>query len=454
MKWIGRYHIQGLLGKGGMGRVYKVMHPTIGRFFALKRLQPSKPLEGLVGAKRLRALFLEEIQRMTSIAHPNILAVLDAELDAWPPYYVMDYHCNSLGQEIGETHRTESPSRPLPVDRAVGYTLQILEGLSRLHHAGIVHRDIKPFNILLTAEDQVKICDFGLSRRRGEKFGAPATLKVGSPFYAPPEQEANPDKAVFASDLYAVGIILYRMLSGRLPEQPAAPISRWHPDLGPNWDSFLECVLDPNPAARYQNAPRMGGDLAALHDRWLADWQTTCHGLTEPDAAHPERTDASRRHVRARPIKTGPRLDPAHFGLDSLWRPSVASVPCFQQDPDGICLTDLATGLTWQRGGSSFALDWYSARDYARELNHEGFGGRTNWRLPTIEELITLLQPNPTGHDHCLPPVFERRPPRLWSSDRRAFTSAWYVNLELGFVSWQDFSCHNAIKAVCSAASH
>ena len=92
MKWIGRYHIQGLLGKGGMGRVYKVMHPTIGRFFALKRLQPSKPLEGLVGAKRLRALFLEEIQRMTSIAHPNILAVLDAEFIVQD----LDYRCQAI----------------------------------------------------------------------------------------------------------------------------------------------------------------------------------------------------------------------------------------------------------------------------------------------------------------------------------------------------------------------
>lgn len=454
MKRIGRYQVQGLLGKGGMGRVYKVVHPTIGRIFALKCLQPSKTLERLIGAKRLRTLFVEEIRRMTSIAHPNILAILDADHGARQPYYVMDYHCNSLGQAIGETCRTESPSRSLPIERAVSYTLQILKGLSRLHHAGIVHRDIKPFNILLTAEEQVKICDFGLSRRRGEKFGAPSTLKVGSPFYAAPEQEANPDKAVVASDLYAVGVMLYRMLSGRLPDRPLTPVSRWQPELDAEWDVFLMRVMAPNPDARYPSATHMENDLAALHDRWQADWQNICDGLTEPVAAHPERTEGSHHHVRARPIKTGPRMGPAHFGLDSLWRPCVAKSPCFQQDPGGLCLTDLTTGLTWQRGGSSFAVDWHSARDYIDWLNQDRFGGRSNWRLPTIEELITLLQPNPTGHDHCLPSVFERRPPRLWSVDRRAFTSAWYVNLELGFVAWQDFSCQNAIKAVSSAASH
>ena len=454
MKRIGRYRVQGLLGRGGMGRVYKVVHPTIGRIFALKCLQPSKPLEHLIGAERLRALFVEEIRRMASITHPNILTILDADPSARQPHYVMDYHCNSLGQEIGETCRTESPSRPLPVERAVSYTLQILKGLSRLHHAGIVHRDIKPFNILLTAEDKVKICDFGLSRRRGEKFGAPATLKVGSPFYAAPEQEANPDKAVFASDLYAVGVMLYRMLSGRLPKQPAAPISRWHPDLNPDWDDFLWRALAPHPKDRYQNATRMENDLAALHDRWQSDWQNICHGLVEPVALRPERSEGPPQRARALPIKTGPRLDPAHFSLDALWRPRVAKAPRWHKDPGGLSLTDRASGLTWQTGGTPFALDWHSAWDYIDQLNHEGYSGRSDWRLPTIEELITLLQPNPTGHEHCLPPVFESRPLRLWSSDRRAFTSAWYVNLELGFVAWQDFSCHNAIKAVSSASPH
>lgn len=167
MKWIGRYRVQGLLGKGGMGRVYKVVHPTIGRNLALKCLEPAEPLKRLLGAARLRDLFADEIRRMAGISHPNVLGILDADVDAPRPFYVMDYHCNNLGQEIGETYRTEAPSRPLPVERAVTYSLQILEGLTRLHHAGIAHRDIKPFNILLTDDGQVKICDFGLSRRRG-----------------------------------------------------------------------------------------------------------------------------------------------------------------------------------------------------------------------------------------------------------------------------------------------
>ena len=125
--------------------------------------------------------------------------------------------------------------------------------------------------------------------------------------------------------------------------------------------------------------------------------------------------------------------------------------PHFREDNRARLLTDLSTGLTWQRGGSAFAIDWPAARDYIEHLNQEGLGDRRNWRLPTIEELITLLQPNPTGREHCLPPIFDQHPQRLWSCDRRAYTSAWYVNLDLGFVGWQDLSCHNAIKAVSSS---
>ncbi len=450
MKKIGRYQVRGLLGKGGMGRVYKVSHPVIGRIMALKRLEPAEPLEHLVGPAKLRSLFEDEIRRMAGITHPNILEILDAGEDNDRPFYVMAYHCNNLGQEIGETYRAETPSRPLTVPMTADYGLQILDGLARLHHAGIVHRDIKPFNILLTAQDQVKICDFGLSRLRGEAFRGPPSLKVGSPYYTAPEQEQNPDAAEFAADLYALGVMLYRMLSGRLPGDPCQPVSRWHPDLDTAWDVFLKRALDHDPARRYGRATDMRDDLAALQARWQSQWEDTCRGLPEPPPQAPPAQRAATEVIRAAPLKTRPRPKPSQFGLDALWRPRRYRKHRFTAGAGGEVLTDLASGLTWQRGGSDFTLDWHTATAYIDQLNHEGFGGRRNWRLPTIDELITLLQPNPQGSDHCLPPIFDRRPKRLWSCDRRTFTSAWYVNLNLGFVSWQDCSCHNAIKAVSS----
>ncbi len=450
MKRIGRYRVQGLLGRGGMGRVYKVAHPVVGRTLALKCLEPAEPLSRLMGPGRLRALFIEEIRCMAGIDHPNVVAILDADENAERPYYVMDYHCNNLGQTIGETYRTERPSRRLPVERAAGYGLQILAGLARLHHAGIVHRDIKPFNILLTAEDRVKICDFGLSRLRGEKFDAPSTLKVGSPFYAPPEQEVNPDRVGFSADLFATGVMLYRMLTGRLPEEPLQPASRCQPDLDSAWDRFLGQTLAADPAARYQQAEAMGAELAALLSRWQASWADTCRSVPTSPSRIAERPLEGHHRVRSAPVRTGPRVQAAQFGLDPLWRPQTPLPPRLRNANDRRLLTDLSTGLTWQRGGSAFALDWRRACDYVHQLNQRRLGGRDNWRLPTIEELITLLQPQPGGYDQCLPPVFEPSPQRLWSCDRRTYTSAWHVSLDLGFVGWQDLSCRNGIKAVSS----
>ncbi len=454
MKRIGRYRVQGLLGRGGMGRVYKVGHPGIGRTFALKCLEPAEPLTRMLGPDRLHALFSEEIRCMAGIDHPNIVAILDADEDAERPYYVMDYYCTNLGRTIGETYRTERSSRRLPVERAAGFGLQILAGLARLHHAGIVHRDIKPFNILLTVDDQVKICDFGLSRLRGEKFGGPSTLKVGSPFYAPPEQEVNPDRVGFSADLFATGVMLYRMLTGRLPEDPLQPASRCQPDLDSAWDRFLSRALAPDPAARHQQADAMGAELAALLSGWRENWADTCRSLPAPPSQRmsaPALEDT--RRVRSTPVRTGPRMQAAQFDLDSLWRPRAPTIPRLRPANDDRLLTDLATGLIWQRGGSAFPLDWHGACDYVQQLNQARLGGRDNWRLPTIEELITLLQPEPADHDQCLPPVFEPSPQRLWSCDRRTYTSAWHVSLDLGFVGWQDFSCHNGIKAVSSEAN-
>ena len=139
--------------------------------------------------------------------------------------------------------------------------------------------------------------------------------------------------------------------------------------------------------------------------------------------------------------------------MDSLWRPRTPLPPRFQDEDSGRLLTDRTTGLVWQRGGAPLTLDWQRAREYVDQLNHTRLGGRGNWRLPSIEELITLLQPHPSGREMCLPPLFEPSPQGLWSCDRRTYTSAWYIRLDLGFVGWLDLSCRNGIKAVSSLRS-
>jgi serine/threonine-protein kinase len=106
---------------------------------------------------------------MAGLRHPNIVAIWDFHESEDLTFLVMEYFCNNLGVIIGETYRVEEPSRIVSVDKAIHYTRQTLEGLSRLHQAGIIHRDVKPYNILVTDEDTAKITDFGLSKRAGRR---------------------------------------------------------------------------------------------------------------------------------------------------------------------------------------------------------------------------------------------------------------------------------------------
>jgi len=451
MKTIGHYRICGLLGRGGMGKVLKVEVPVIRRILALKLLAPGEPLTQLMGRASLERLFTEEAKRMAGIRHPNIIAVFDYGFHQGSPFYVMDYYGNSLGAVIGETYRTEAPSRPLHVEKVVHYTRQILAGLNRLHAAGIVHRDMKPFNVLLTEDDTVKLCDFGLSKLRGERLKVPPALKVGSPFYAPPEQEAHPDRVDRTADLYAVGVMIYRMLTGKLPGRPLQPASRLNPQLSSQWDAFLARSLARQPDGRYPDAPTMSEALTALHRQWETKRDAVCRLFTPSEEARQAPPPAiPKGSLRSRPIRTGSGDARSDFNLDALWQPQRYHQPRFQSKAGGRSLLDAAIGLQWQYEGSAYPLDWPAAADYVAALNDQGWEGHRDWRLPTVPELMTLLRPPPSGTDFCLTPEFAPHQKRLWSGDRRTYTSAWYVSLELGFVAWQDRSFANHVKAVRS----
>jgi len=113
-------------------------------------------------------------------------------------------------------------------------------------------------------------------------------------------------------------------------------------------------------------------------------------------------------------------------------------------------VTDRTTGLIWQQDDTDHPMTWHEARDWIKRLNRKGFGGRADWRLPTVSELMSLLTEVPRAGDLCIEPVFDHHGRWLWSSDRRSFVAAWYVSVEMGYISWQDFSCYYYVRAVAS----
>ena len=453
MKCIGRYIIRGLLGKGGMGKIYKVELPAIGKIAALKLFDPDPLVLKLMGREHLHTLFNNEAKAMAGLRHPNIVDLHDFDQHRGQSFYVMEFLPNNLGAMIGESYRTEQPSRIIRVDKTLHYLHQTLSGITCLHHAGIIHRDIKPYNLLVSSQDQIKICDFGLSKLRGEVYTGPANLNVGSPYYAPPEQERNPDGVDRTADLYPVGIMLYRMLTGRLPasDTPEAvyqPVSRFNSDLDEAWDEFIRKAIHRRPQQRFADAEAMLLALEVLGAHWNAQKDRACAFAPEET---PQPAILHKRIVlRSKPIKIKPSHIAAQQKVDALWRPAAYVQNNFARQQD-YTIPDHATGLIWQQSGTPCTCSWHQAHGIIARLRKERFAGLQQWRLPTIEELMSLLRPVAQTQDLCIAPLFSPVQRWLWSADRRSFTAAYYVDVELGFVGWQDFSAPYFVRAVCNA---
>ncbi|UZP66129.1 DUF1566 domain-containing protein [Desulfovibrio mangrovi] len=484
---IGRYEVRGLLGRGGMGAVYKVAQPVTGRIAALKLLRPADVLEDLVGLETLAAKFEKEAGMMAAMDHPNIASVWDYDVARVAgeerPFFVMEYYCLNLGMLIGESYRVEAPTRRLPLERAVSYALQTLDALDRMHHAGVVHRDVKPFNIMITGHDEVKLIDFGLSRLRGETPGMePGGVKVGSPYYAPPEQERDPDNVDGRADLFPVGIMLYRMLTGVLPNDDELlaetgghipPASSYSEDLDEAWDAFFVRATASDPADRFPNARAMAVELVRLRDRWRARVRSVCSLLEDEGIV--SAPCVPKGGLREAYCKCGVPDARQRFDLDELWRPRCmgrpSQVPGQLLDKGDGTVLDAATGRMWQKLGSDYPLTWPEANDYVAWLNETAFAGHADWRLPTVDELATIMEEPPMLGGYCVASVFRSETPErasiigggegavydpvrdsLWTCDRKSYMAAWFVSTTMGFVGWQDNTCRFGARAVRTAA--
>lgn len=456
MKTIGKYEIIGLLGRGGMGVVYKARLPIVGKVVALKLLSAHPSLLDLWGEDELRRRFTAEAVTMAAMRHPHVVDVLDFDTAGGRPFFTMEYFPQNLGELLGESSRAEIPSRRFSLDRAVHYMRQLLRGLARLHRAGFVHRDIKPFNLLITAEDGLKIGDFGLSKMRGERFRQPANLMVGSPFYAAPEQEADPESVDARADLYSAGIVLMRMLTGRLPGEDGEPIAlnRFHPDVDEPWEAFVVRATARNRDERFTAAEAMLQELEHLAAAWERRKEAVCR-IVFPEVAVASAPTAAAcsplplKVLRIKPVKVRPSEAADTFACDELFRPVRTPEPDFEVLESGDIVLHRATGLVWQREGAADPLNWREAHLYVVRLNETGFAGRFGWRLPTVDELLSLLKPVDFGLESCIQGIFDTASHRwLWSCDRRSYAAAWYVDAELGFAGWGDFTCPYSVRAV------
>jgi serine/threonine-protein kinase len=261
---IGRYRVQGVLGQGAMGVVYRAHDPAIDRTVAIKLIRADL----LATAERAEYLrrFQHEAQAAGRCSHPNIVALHDMGADAdGNPFLVMEY------VEATSLDRLLNPGAPYPVAAAVAIVVQVLDALDCAHRLGVVHRDIKPANILVLDGLRVKVADFGVARLAASDL-TQAGVMVGTPSYMSPEQCLG-DEAGPQSDLFSVASVLFELLSGtrafaasslaRLSVMLAQDSPPSIPGLPPALRAVLDRAHAKQPGARFASAAAMAQALRA-----------------------------------------------------------------------------------------------------------------------------------------------------------------------------------------------
>ena len=243
----GRYELGELLGSGGMSLVHAGTDRKLRRPVAVKLLRPE-----MAAREDIRNRFEAEARLAAVIAHPNAVAVYDTGEHQGTPYIVME-------RLPGQTLADVIAQGPLEPQRARRLARQILGALESAHLAGLVHRDVKPSNVLIAADGQVKLADFGIAKSLAGPRGADLTLTgqvVGTPAYLSPEQLEG-RTATPRSDVYAVGVLLYEALTGSKPSLPPQPLAAVRPDIDADLAAAVDRALSPDPADRYATAGEM-----------------------------------------------------------------------------------------------------------------------------------------------------------------------------------------------------
>lgn len=268
---VGQYRVEKVLGAGGMGVVYLAKHTALKKDFALKVLPAL-----LAQDHSFVSRFKKEGVMVGKLKHAHIVNVTDFGECQGKLYLVLEYvDGGSLEDWFGKNRKAGGGAPPADVQRLIG---QILQGLAHAHAAGLVHRDLKPANVLLEKTGEAKISDFGLARlvdedeyRRaggtaspfhGDSVTTVGTLVGTIDFMSPEARNMKPSDA--RSDIFAVGVIAYYLLTGKKPHGMAEPASRLVPGLDPKWDKFIKTCLAEDPAQRYQTAKAAVAELSQI----------------------------------------------------------------------------------------------------------------------------------------------------------------------------------------------
>jgi eukaryotic-like serine/threonine-protein kinase len=299
-----RYELEELVGTGGMSSVFRARDRQLERRVAIKILH-----ERYIDDPEYVDRFRREARAVARLSHPNIVTVIDRGEDEGRQYIVFEHvEGENLKEFVARSGR-------LPVRRAVELALSIAEGLAFAHGHGLVHRDVKPQNVLLSSEGDVKVTDFGIARSLDVEHGLTQTGTVlGTSEYLAPEQASGKPVSP-ATDVYSLGVVLWELLVGDVPfsgenfvavalrhvNDPPPPLRKLRPDVSPRLAAVVERALAKDPALRFPSMAALAAELRAclaeLDDGAPVEDDAALTLVTKPAAA-PRASRASRRRPR------------------------------------------------------------------------------------------------------------------------------------------------------------
>ena len=501
----GEYRIQEFIGRGGMGEVYAAEHGIMGRLHALKLL-----LADLSGSQSASERFHREVRVLANLEHPCVVSLIFAGEARGRSWLALELirgitENGKLIRNLSQLVRVRGGKLEQGV--VADILVQVLEGLSCAHGRGVIHRDMKPANILIagTGVDagsvRVKISDFGLVRLVGEDWvrsrvdesvlqsmslgdkstfldgddetGTSTRSLLGTYAYMAPEQKRG-KAADERSDIYSVGLMAFRFLTGQAEIDFNLP-SSIDPGLDPAWDEIVKSACAVNPVFRFASA---GDMLEAVRGIGRTFRRSTRVGkanaksetvpIDEEKGREREKKPDRQKEGQQLPLKL--RSEPqtmskedvkamlrrygfydAELNKNGDFRNAFSS---FRANSDGT-ITDLATGLIWEDEGSEEPETFSEAGKHVEYLNRETY--YSDWRLPTLEELCSLIQneknTNTEGllkfaRPNQIDPFFRGYQTVCWSADKQSSGSAWFVNFQTGTTAWASLSDSLYVRAV------
>lgn len=355
----GRYRIEGVLGRGGMGCIYKAHDTTLDEVVALKTLLPEYVQDTVIVER-----FFNEARIARGLSHPNIVRVHDIGVADETVYISMEY---VKGKSLREMLDELRPGQRIAMVTVLRVFDELCAALAYAHQYTI-HRDIKPENVMIDTQGRTRLMDFGISKLMANPKLTATSMVMGTPHYMSPEQLRDSAKVDARSDVYSLGIMLYEVLVGATPTGIVRPASEISQKIPPALDGIIEKCLEPDPDKRYQNTAELRAALGEVRG-----------ALDSEDAAGtgPRRRNGAPPSVRARKAVAGVLLALiAASALLGLWK---AEERRRQQTPDAKVLSEETLSAAVAAPGAEIPARVFEALEGWVETAKKRAGAEHNW---------------------------------------------------------------------------